>query len=258
MSIPPYKRVSSSNVTGDWAKDSELVTGVVGRFMSDTQEGLAGGLQMGQNVTAEYKTVTIITPPSDWTTIALLNSFTSTTASSNGFANPRWRYAYDGIQLSGGFELAGVPGVPIQIGQLPAGLVDFNEDSIVWLETSTPSSGAGLIRLDKTGSLTLRAALGGGNLTFCSLDNVLFAAPLVAQPQTMTPLSCFPIAYMTSLPGGQARQVEVVRVLDTARQTPLSVWEPAWYCDGQGHIVVTDMKGLSLGRQYQVTFRAMP
>ena len=267
MSITPYKRVTSDDVTGDWAKDSQLLTGVVGRFMSDTQESMSGGLQMGQNVTAEYKTVNINTPASDWTAMTLLNGWTSTVAVSNGFAAPRWRYSANGIQLSGGFEYnggVGAPTLPLTLAQLPANLVDFNEDAIFWSQITVAGpandSGAAVLRLDPTGALSVRSIQGltPATVVFCGLDGVTFPAPLLALPQTQPALSCFPVQYQTKLPGGQARQVEQVKVLDLAGPYPVSVGQPAWYCDGKGNIVINDLKGLALGRHYQVTFRGMP
>lgn len=265
MSTPTYKRVSQQDVTGQWQEDSNLLTGVAGRFMSDTQETLAGGVQMGTNVTAEYKTIAVTTPASDWTTMALLNSFTSSVAVSNGFAAPRWRYSANGIQLSGAFEYnagVGAPAVPSSIALLPTGLVDFNEDSIVWVEGTVVagvSVGSGLIRLDKNGNLSLRSTEGLSflTLTFCALDNVCFAAPALALPQTMAPLSCFPITYMTGLPGGQARQVELCHALDSNFRT-LSLPQPAWHCDGKGNISIDNQPGLALGQMYQLTYRGMP
>lgn len=254
MTTPVYKRVTSDDVTGDWSIDAQLLTGPNGRATSDMAELLTGKAKIGANLQAEFKTLTISTPPSDWNVMSLLNSFTSTTAVSNGFAAPRWRYSAAGIQLSGGFEKAAPPAVPLAIAALPAGLVDVNEDSIVWLETSTPFGGAGLIRLDAAGSLTLRAAGGGGNLVFCGLDNIIFAAP-----KTQTPaLSCFPVSWKTSLPGGRPTQVEVMKAVDVATLVSVPTSNPAWSTDGNGNITIANIQGLALGRTYQITCRAMP
>ncbi len=239
------------------------------RQFDATRVNLAGGLTRA-NGAGQDLTITINTPATDWITLNLAAGWTSTVAQSNGFAPPRFRWVDGTLFFDGACEFIGtVVGLPITVvntpalgGNIPTGAVTFNTDPVAWVNVNSGAyAAAGLLRVDSSGVLSLRSAGTSSPATPWAQITFLGMNFSIATPGLVTPaLSCFPITVQTTVQ--QPTRVTVSKILDVTTPVPaLVAVSPGglyWDVGAPGQVVIKNLAGLALGRQYAVTLYVEP
>jgi len=269
MAQPPEPiALQTQNFPSDYKPLLDLVIPLFQRQFDQNRACLAGGVD-SNNLAAKDVTFTVNVPGTEaWISInnQLGSGWTSTTAVSNGFAAPRYR-----VNASGQLQFSGAMEHNAALGALPVTLVSglpvtqYNEDMITWIQVFDGSGnkfqGTALVRMDNSGALTLRAwsvtsTSGSGTanaVEFLSLDNI-FYTPLLPNPGVY---SVFPIT--VPVPFSKPSAVELLQIQDTGSSPPPTILGGIdWTWGDFQKIVVRNVTGLVIGRQYQVTLRVWP